>query len=311
MSLLTTLIFLRHAQLGFSFASVNKAVSPFFRNHVNYSAMLVCVLPLVVCVSYGSVGLKRLAFVLGGFLLVAAFFSYARGAWLAVLTGGLAYWLIEKRRLVITFVICIVAIMTFSWWLATNNRYLRYANHYQATIFHTDFTQHLIATYRLKDLSTAERFNRWTAAARMVPDAGLSGFGPNTFYPLYKRYQIPAFRTWVSNNPEHSTVHNYFLMVLVEQGVVGLAIWVTLCGCLLYYSQRLYHRLQDPVSRRIAAACGVIVVMIVTVNCLSDLMETDKIGSLFLLCLSALVAIDSNNKDRTHSNSPADVERIP
>ncbi len=307
MSTVVLVILAHHAQLGFTFAAVNKAVSPFFRNHVNYSAMLVCILPLVVCVAYTSPKFRTLLFVLGGFLLLAAFFSYARGAWLAILTGTLAYWLIEKRKLVLAFVICIVASGALSGWLAGKGRYLQYANHYQATIFHSDFKQHLIATYRLRDLSTAERFNRWVAAARMIPDAGLSGFGPNTFYPLYKRYQSPAFRTWVSNNPEHSTVHNYFLMVLVEQGVIGLIIWLILCTCLLYYSQRLYHRLQDPFLRRLAAACGVMIVMIITVNFLSDLIETDKIGSLFLLCLSALVAIDSRSTVTTGSNAAPNV----
>src|SRR5215831_5571197 len=35
------IIIYRHALYGFTFANVNKAVNPFFRNHVNYSAMLV------------------------------------------------------------------------------------------------------------------------------------------------------------------------------------------------------------------------------------------------------------------------------
>jgi hypothetical protein len=36
--------------------------------------------------------------------------------------------------------------------------------------------------------------------------------------------------------------------------------------------------------------------MILTVNFLSDLIETDKVGSLFFLCLATLIAIDRNTK---------------
>ena len=41
MLLITVIALVRHFNTGFSFATINDAVSPFFRNHVNYSAMLV------------------------------------------------------------------------------------------------------------------------------------------------------------------------------------------------------------------------------------------------------------------------------
>ncbi|MBK9569975.1 MAG: hypothetical protein IPO53_08645 [Chitinophagaceae bacterium] len=48
MLLAMTIILFRQYSDGFSFARINSAVSPFFRNHVNYSAMLVCMLPVLV-----------------------------------------------------------------------------------------------------------------------------------------------------------------------------------------------------------------------------------------------------------------------
>jgi hypothetical protein len=38
---------------------------------------------------------------------------------------------------------------------------------------------------------------------------------------------------------------------------------------------------------------GTILVILVVLNFLSDLVETDKIGSIFFLCLSVLVVIDT------------------
>ncbi len=48
MILYTIVAMSRHAWQGFTFGSINESVEPFFRNHVTYSALLVCVFPLVV-----------------------------------------------------------------------------------------------------------------------------------------------------------------------------------------------------------------------------------------------------------------------
>ena len=44
--LLAVQTLIRHSYYGFSFELVKKTIFPFFRNHVNYSAMLVCLLPM-------------------------------------------------------------------------------------------------------------------------------------------------------------------------------------------------------------------------------------------------------------------------
>jgi len=186
------------------------------------------------------------------------------------------------------------------FWLKNNDRYLRYSNDFKTTIFHKDFGEHLVATYKLKDVSTAERFYRWIAGVRMIKDNGITGYGPNTFYNNYKGYAVPAFKTWVSDNKDHSTVHNYFLLIAIEQGIPGLLFFIILLGAMLYYAQYLYHRVQDLFYKTTAITIGVIVTMIIVVNILSDLIETDKIGSLFFLCIATLIVTDINT--RTQSN---------
>jgi O-antigen ligase len=288
----------RHARNNFSFAMVNESVAPFFRNHVNYSSMLICVVPVLLAF-YKGAKQKQLRFWLGialAVLLLAIFFSYARGAWLALGMGFLAVWLIKKRLLLIAYIAAIIISLSTAFWLQSNERYLRYAHDFNTTIFHENFGQHLVATYKLKDVSTAERFYRWVAAVRMVKDSWLHGFGPGSFYEQYKSYTIPAYKTWVSDNKEHSTVHNYFLLLLIEQGAPGLFFFLLLLGAMLYYAQKLYHRVEDSFYRTVVVTAGAIIVMIATVNFLSDLIETDKIGSLFFLCLSLFVMCDINSR---------------
>lgn len=293
--LLVTLITLyRHSLMGFRFAEINNAVSPFFRNHVNYSAMLVCSVPVLIATYQLNKKHRPLIIAMIVVVSTALFFSYARGAWLAALAAVVSYWLIARKKLLITFVITFLLGLTGLFWLKSDDRYLQYAHDYKTTIFHENFEQHLVATYRLKDVSTAERFNRWIAGVRMVKDNWLTGYGPNTFYYNYKPYTIPAFKTWVSSNPEHSTVHNYFLLTLIEEGVPGLLFFLLLVGAMLFYSEMLYHRVRQKFYKVAAMACGVMLVVIVVVDFLSDLIEADKVGSLFFLCLATLVAIDLN-----------------
>lgn len=299
MIIVTVIALARHALYGFRFANINDALHPFFRNHVNYSAMLVCVIPAVFVYwqTGKTISHKWISGIVLAILLAALFFSYARGAWLALFTGMAAVWLTRKKLLVAGYVFVIMLMLLSLFWLKSNDRYLAYAPDYKTTVWHEDFGDHLTATYHFRDVSTAERFYRWIAGVRMIKDRWLTGYGPNTFYDNYRPYAIPAFKTWVSDNSEHSTVHNYFLLIAIEQGIPGLILFILLTACMLWYAEHLYHRVNDVFYRRVALLAGVVTIMILTVNFLSDLIETDKIGSLFFLCLSLLAITDINTRN--------------
>jgi O-antigen ligase len=296
MFIVTLISLFRHSQTDFRFASINDVVAPFFRNHVNYSAMLVCLLPIGFAFYYHTSNKKNkvviaTCIVLG---LVAVYFSYARGAWVAVIIAAGAWWLTSKKLLLIAFFISVIATVAALSWLKKDDRYLLYAHDYQTTIFHKDFGEHLVATYKLKDVSTAERFYRWIAGVRMIKDNWLTGYGPNTFYEHYKGYAVPAYKTWVSDNKDRSTVHNYFLLTAIEQGIPGLIFFLLLLAAALWYAQQLYHKISDRFYRTVAMVVAVMLSMIITLNFLSDLIETDKIGSLFFLSIAMLVVTDRN-----------------
>ncbi|RYZ27686.1 MAG: O-antigen ligase domain-containing protein [Chitinophagaceae bacterium] len=301
MLLATTVGIVRHGLTGFSFSTINTAISPFFRNHVNYSALLVCMIPLqVVCWKQAKSAKLRRIILLSFFVTVPAmYFSFARGAWLALPLGGLAYLLLKKQWLLRGFLLTILSGLIVLLWLKEDNRYLQFAHNYQKTVFHQNFNEHLTATYQLKDLSTAERFHRWIAGVRMIEDSWQTGFGPTTFYQHYKSYTVPAFKTWVSKNEEQSTVHNYFLLLLVEQGAMGLLLFLLLLGLSFWYTQKIYSQTKDVFWRRTVAAIAVILAMLCTVNFLSDLIETDKVGSVFYLCIATLIVAD-----RRQNNCP-------
>jgi O-antigen ligase len=311
MLLVVCIIMIKHALYGFEFAHINHAVSPFFSNHVIYAALLVCMLPLFFAFYHLSFSKwkKRLIAVAVIILLIALFLSYSRGAWLALLAGLATYWLIKRKLLFTTYILTVFITLGFLFWLKSGDRYLQFAHDYKTTIFHKDFREHLVATYKLKDVSTAERFYRWIAGVRMIKDKILTGYGPNTFYNNYKSYAVPAFKTWVSDNKDHSTVHNYFLLITIEQGIPGLVFFLLLLGGAFFYAQQLYHRVKSRFYKTVAATTGVVLMMIVVVNFLSDLIETDKVGSIFFLCIAVLIGTDVNTKKQ--SDPAPDIQGIP
>jgi O-antigen ligase len=215
--------------------------------------------------------------------------SYARGAWLALVLGIVCFWLIKHRALLKSFIVVLCILICGVIYLSYNDNYINYSNNYKTTIFHTNFSEHLQATYQMKDLSTAERFYRWVGGVRMIRDSWLTGFGPTTFYTIYKSYTQPAFKTWVSKNEEHSTVHNYFLLMIIEQGAIGLILFLALLGTAFYQLEKWYRLSNNKLDKVILSSTASILVMICTLNFLSDLIETDKIGSLFYLCISVII----------------------
>ncbi len=299
---LTCVALYRHAQFDFRFIKINDAVAPFFRNHVNYSALLVFMVPLQIAFYRLAKNNVLRFFVLFSIVIVLAalYLSYARGAWLALLVGVIAYWLIKKGWLLRSFLVTVFFVTGIVVWLQKDDRYLHYAPHHDVTIFHQNFSEHLAATYQGKDVSTAERFYRWVAGVRMSKDKWITGFGPTTFYQNYKSYTLPVFRTWVSSNKEQSTVHNYFLLLLIEQGVMGLLLFLILLAAMFWYAQRIHQRTTNPFWKITVAAVAAILAMQCTVNFLSDLIETDKVGSVFYLCLAFLIIADRITRIKTN-----------
>ena len=283
---------LRHAQKGFSFESVNSTLDPFFRNHVNYSALIVCMLPILfVWYYFSGKNIRKWIVVCMIIFLVALFFAYSRGAWLCLVTG-LITWLAVKYRFLLSllFVALLVAAASL-FWLMQNDNYLKFAPDFNTTTQHTNIREHLEATYTLKDMSTMERFYRWIAGFKMVNEEKIHGFGPNSFTGYYKEYTVSAFKTWVSSNDEKSSVHNYFLLIAIEQGLPGLILLMALFIYMFAIALKAYNTLHDPFERSLAMLCAVVLSMIITLNLLSDLIETDKIGSLYFLILGLLIRL--------------------
>lgn len=289
------IVLIRHAAYGFSFEDVYRVLSPFYRNHVTYACIMVVVFPFAWYAIYWyweRVGLRYLLIATIPFLIIATYLSYTRAAYVSLILVAGFYVIIRLRWTKYALATAVIVSIFGLAHMAQNNNYLDYAPDYERAITHKEFDDLLTATYQLEDISTMERVYRWVAGAFMVVEKPVVGFGPGNFYHFYHSYTVSRFRTYVSDNPEKSSAHNYYLTLALEQGILGLLIFLSLCFYALLKSEQIYHRLRSAEERTYLLAIVFSFFIILCVLLINELVETDKIGSFFFLMLAMLVNWD-------------------
>lgn len=287
------IILIRHSQYGFSFSTINNAVIPIYRNHVDYACALGVALPYVWFLRKwfaGNAG-KALLYLSIALMLAGIYFSYTRAAWLCIPVAVLVYVIFRLRLMRIVIPVALAGAILFTGWLSYDNAYLEYAPDYEKAITHRKFDELISATTRMEDISTVERFYRWVAGYYMIRENPVVGFGPATFYTFYHSYVDRHFTTYVSDNPERSGMHNYYLMIAVEQGLIGLGIFLILVIVVLLYGERLFHRLPSGSRKWLLTAALVSFSCNLFVLTLNDMVETDKLGSFFFFSIAIVIWI--------------------
>jgi O-antigen ligase len=294
------IIMARHSQYGFTFSTINNAVIPIYRNHVDYACCLGILLPFAWFMRkwFEDKWVKR--FFMGSILimLVGIYFSYTRAAWLCVPLGIGSYFIIRMRLMRVFVPLALAAGVVIVGWLSYENNYISYSPDYEKTITHKQFDDLVSATVKMEDISTVERFYRWVAGYYMVREKPLAGFGPASFYSLYDNYVDRHFVTYVSDNPEHSGMHNYYLMVAVEQGLIGLVIFLALIIFVLVYGEKLYHQMTSVPKKQLLMAALISFTCSLFIMTLNDTVETDKLGTFFFLCIAIVILFGMQEKGR-------------
>lgn len=282
--------FIKHSLEGFDFEARVTAGKPLWRNHVNYACTLVCTLPMLW---YRYLRSHRWIYIIIGFFLLSCiYFAYARVAYLCI-AAAIGYSLVLRWRL--TLPVAALGLLTiglFTYQAIKDEAYVKYAPQYERAITQGDFSSKVGSTFNGQDISTMERVHRWVAGSRMVGQGPITGVGPSNFYSTYKPYTIFSFETYVSDNPEHSGIHNYYLMTLVEQGWVGLLLLVGLLIVALYRIERRYHLSAQREKRQLLMMVGSMLAMIITLNLINDMLEVIKIGGLLFFLLFVIVYLD-------------------
>lgn len=298
LSFTVILALVRHAMIDFSFDDVNSILTPFYRNHVGYAAILVTFIPFIFYARQWYVEgswIRRLLNISVLVYAVAVYFSYTRACYLALVAMVGAYFVFRFRATKIAIFAVIMLVAGVIGFIVQENYYLKYSPTTK-TVSQHEFTDLIDATFKAEDVSSMERIYRWIAAVHMANDRPITGFGPNGFVSNYKNYTVFIFETWISENEEQSGVHNYFLMMLVEQGIVGLLLFVGLLIAIFTYGTKQYHQMKDSFSKSWMMA-SLLSMIAITVNLVfSDMIEVDKTGSFFFLNMAIMILLARNYK---------------
>jgi O-antigen ligase len=299
-SITMVIVLIRHKAYGFHFMKVEKAVRGLYYNHVDYSTVISMFFPLLLVafpLLKGRPGLKIALALLIAFFLVATYLTFARAAMVAIVFSivvGLATRLRLANFIMPAVYIAMAAILVF---MIRHNKYIDYRPNYNKTFMHKKFADHVVATFRGEDMSSMERLYRWVAGVRMSQDRMVTGYGPNAFYYYYKPYAVTSFRTYVSRNLEHSTTHNYFLYMLVEQGWPAMILYAILVAVVFAQAQKIYLRFKDKFYKNATLGVSMMFAAGFINNFFSELLETHKVGCLFFLVISLLVVLDRKSRE--------------
>lgn len=289
-----------HSQHNFSFSSSNKVLDPFYINHVIYAATLALFFPFVWYARqwYRTFSAKWWFIIIATIIVfVGIQLSYTRAAILAIFIAFGAYYVIHFKLVKIASALTLVAALGLLIHLVSNNNYFDFAPEYERTITHKNFDNLIEATYSGEDISTMERVYRWVAARYMIEDKPILGFGPGNFYNFYKTYALTSFETYVSDNKEQSGIHNYYLMIWVEQGIIGFFLFLIFSFAVLFKGEHIYHQTNNPERKRIIVIALLSIIIIDALLLINDMIEADKIGSFYFICLAIIVNMDIANRD--------------
>lgn len=285
---------IRHAIYGFEEQPAHWVMEPFFSDHTSYGAALALFYPLIIGLTVMSKYSRSWKVLFLGLLLlfsVALVLSYTRAAWIS-LAGCFGVFVIMWFRIRFTKVAIIglsaLAILAVSW----STIVMELEQNRQDSS--AEFTEHLQSMTNIStDASNLERLNRWGSAWRMFNERPAVGWGPGTYAFQYAPFQLANEKTIISTNAgDAGNAHSEYIGPLSEQGLFGMISFALIVICIIYYSVRLYVRIDNREHRMYMVCMFLGLISYMLHGMLNNFLDTDKISAPFWGFTAAIVAID-------------------
>jgi putative inorganic carbon (hco3(-)) transporter len=242
-----------HAGYNFEEKPAHWVMSPFFKDHTSYGAILALLFPMIIGLMVSKKNDDFMHSLLYGVILlflVALVFSYTRAAWLS-LVGAFVIWLIIYFRIRFSTLL-IVAFGGAFFFVVSYDNIIRSLEKNE-TDSSGDFGEHLTSVSNIStDASNLERLNRWDCAMTMYGKKPLTGWGPGTYQFFYAPFQRAENLTIISTyNADGGNAHSEYLGPLAETGFPGLILFAVVVIVMFYRGFRNYHYIEDKYLRRL------------------------------------------------------------
>ncbi len=237
---------IHHATNGFSEESGHWVMSPFFKDHTSYGAVLALLFPLCFALYFinkGNILARFLALCLIGLIGAGIVFSYTRAAWITVLGAFVLYLIVVLR---IKFYYFMVPVLIVSGFIYLNFDKITMEMERNKVEHTTEDLQERLqsASNITTDASNLERLNRWNSAIEMYKRRPVLGWGPGTYAFVYAPFQADDDLTIISTNfGDGGNAHSEYLGPLSEQGFPGMILMIVLVVAIFYYGFTTYGRM--------------------------------------------------------------------
>ena len=237
---------IHHSFYGFGEKEGHWVMSPFFKDHTIYGAIVALILPLAVGLYFYKkhnplVQMTLISMIV--LILIGLVLSYTRAAWLSVLGSvGIAlvlYYKISWKP---------IAVLAGAGLIVVLIRWDQIQMELERNKFeHTTeaFDERLQSAANIStDASNLERINRWSCAIAMFKKRPIMGYGPGTYAFEYAPFQRPENLTIISTNfGDMGNAHSEYLGALAETGLIGMLSLIGVVAAIFFTGITLYHRL--------------------------------------------------------------------
>jgi putative inorganic carbon (hco3(-)) transporter len=297
---------IKHSLHGFSEEIGHWIMSPFFKDHTSYGAIIALFYPVLLFFvtdkDYSPIT-RGLIFMVLIIFTIALFYSYTRAAWLSIVAAGGVY-LLFVFKIKFSYLITLVGITGI--FIAVNFTEIQYMLRKNDAEHTTeDFSERIESMSNVSsDASNLERLNRWNSAIKMFVERPLVGWGPGTYALVYAPFQAPEDKTIISTNfGDGGNAHSEYLGPLCEQGVPGLLTTLWLVFAIFYTASNVYLRLTDEKLKRLVMMLLLSLVTYFTHGILNNYLDTDKAAVPIWSFVAMIVVIDVYHSRKEKQNA--------
>jgi len=167
-----------------------------------------------------------------GLMIFAILLSLTRNSWVGLVAGGTVLVALRKPAALFAGPVLVMVVVG----LAPAN-----------------VQDRIYSVFDIQNVSNRERIYLWKAGSKIIADFPVFGVGQNAFPLVYPKYRDPGVK-----EPNISHLHNNFLELAVERGLIGLACWMSMWSVALWSVGMFWIRSgkpMDPPVRVALAAC--------------------------------------------------------
>jgi O-antigen ligase len=288
---------IHHSTYDFGEKAGHWVMSPFFKDHTIYGAIIAMIIPLLLSWYFSEKHAPLIQISLIGIIIIVflgLYFSYTRAAWLsiaiAIIVGLIIHFKVNFK--ILLFLASVACIFLFFQWDTIQMELARNTHEHTTEAFDERIQSAANVT---TDASNLERINRWNCALSMFQQRPIFGYGPGTYALEYAPFQEAKNLTIISTNfGDMGNAHSEYLGTLAEMGLIGLLTFIAFVIAIFYSAIQLYYSWPADDKQTRIKIFGMILSLTTYFShaFLNNFLDTDKAAIPVLAMCSIIIVLD-------------------